>query len=278
MVYSRRIESLWPSAGVAMRGMAREYAAGDSRGLGWREFAGTFGCPLGGPVAGRPSGGEWNGSQPGQGAAELGFPGPMLGKMQSEAARRAGDPSGQGEEPPPEGLGGHDLLAQADAGRPAGEVVGHHLYRQPSAVGGESAGRHVVQPDAVLEVPDGVQGLGVVAAVVGLQLQGLPVPVGDEAVIAVAGEERQLGTGRGPHPPDDEPHRRGAGLTLEGSVEPVSEVPAHNDIRSMGEYEDSIVLIISYLPQIEASLITIVVSLNTFETSSVEPVPISEGQ
>ena len=63
MVYSRRIESLWPSAGVAMRGMAREYAAGDSRGLGWREFAGTFGCPLGGPVAGRPSGGEWNGSR-----------------------------------------------------------------------------------------------------------------------------------------------------------------------------------------------------------------------
>ena len=224
MVYSRRIESLWPSAGVAMRGMAREYAAGDSRGLGWREFAGTFGCPLGGPVAGRPSGGEWNGSQPGQGAAELGFPGPMLGKMQSEAARRAGDPSGQGEEPPPEGLGGHDLLAQADAGRPAGEVVGHHLYRQPSAVGGESAGRHVVQPDAVLEVPDGVQGLGVAAAVVGLQLQGLPVPVGDEAVIAVAGEERQLGTGRGPHPPDDEPYRCGVRLGLEGSVELVSEV------------------------------------------------------
>ena len=90
MVYSRRIESLWPFAGVAMRGMAREYAAGDSRGLGWREFAGTFGCPLGGPVAGRPSGGEWNGSQPGQGAAELGFPGPMLGKMQSEG----GAPSG----------------------------------------------------------------------------------------------------------------------------------------------------------------------------------------
>ena len=164
MVYSRRIESLWPSAGVAMRGMAREYAAGDSRGLGWREFAGTFGCPLGGPVAGRPSGGEWNGSQPGQGPAELGFPGPMLGKMQSEAACRAGEPSGQGEEPPPEGLGGHDLLAQADAGRPAGEVVGHHLDGQPSGVGGESAGQHVVQPDAVLEVPDGVLDLGVAAA------------------------------------------------------------------------------------------------------------------
>ena len=41
-----------------------------------------------------PSGWEWNGSQPGQGATELGFPRPALGKMQSEAARRAGEPSG----------------------------------------------------------------------------------------------------------------------------------------------------------------------------------------
>ena len=54
-----------------------------------------------------------------------------------------------------------------------------------------------------------------VAAVVGLQFQGLSVPVGDEAVIAVGGEEGQLGTGRGLHPPDDEPHRCGAGLTTE---------------------------------------------------------------
>ena len=77
--------------------------------------------------------------------------------------------------------------------------------------------RHVVQPDAVLEVAYGVLDLGV-AAVVGLQFQGLPVPVGDEAVIAVTGEEGQLGTGRGLHPPDDEPHRRGVGLTLEGGV------------------------------------------------------------
>ena len=62
-----------------------------------------------------------------------------------------------------------------------------------------------------------------VAAMVGLQLQVCPVPVGDEAVIAVAGEESQLGTGRGLHPPDDEPHRCGVGLTLEGGVEPVSQ-------------------------------------------------------
>ena len=37
--------------------------------------------------------------------------------------------------------------------------------------------------------------------------EGVPVPVGgDEAVIAVGGEEGQLGPGRGLHPPDDEPH------------------------------------------------------------------------
>ena len=61
------------------------------------------------------------------------------------------EPSGQGEEPTPEGLGGHDLLTQTDARCPASEVVGHHLPRQPSPVGSESAGRQVVQPDAVLE-------------------------------------------------------------------------------------------------------------------------------
>ena len=104
-----------------------------------------------GSVAGWPSGWEWNGSQPGQGATEPGFPRPALWQMQGQAACRAGEPSGQGEEPPSEGLGGHDLLTQTDARCPASEVVGHHLYRQPSAVGGKTAGRHVVQPDAVLE-------------------------------------------------------------------------------------------------------------------------------
>ena len=60
-----------------------------------------------GSVAGWPSGREWNGSQPGQGASELGFPRPAPGEMQSEAARRAGDPSHQSEDPLPEGLGGY---------------------------------------------------------------------------------------------------------------------------------------------------------------------------
>ena len=113
-------------------------------------------------VAGRvPSGREWQGAQSGQGTIELGFPRPALWQSRRlgpaaaipcEVACRAGDPSGQGEEPPPEGLGGHHLLAQTDARCPAGEVVGHHLYRQPGGVGGEAARGEMVQPHTVLEV------------------------------------------------------------------------------------------------------------------------------
>ena len=94
--------------------------------------------------------------------------------MQSEAARRAGDPSHQSEDPPPEGLGDHGPLAQTNPRRPAGQVMRHHLDRQPGAVGGEARRRHVVQPDAVLEVAYGVLDLGV-AAMIGLQFQRLPI-------------------------------------------------------------------------------------------------------
>ena len=50
---------------------------------------------------------------------------------------------------------------------------------------------------------------------IGLQFQRLPIAVGDEGVIAVSGEEGELGTGRRLHPPDNEPHRRGVRLGLE---------------------------------------------------------------
>ena len=72
----------------------------------------------------------------------------------------------------------------------------------------------MVQPHAVLEVAYRILDLGV-TAMIGLQFQRLPVPVGDEAVIAVGGEESQLRTGRRLHPPDDEPYRRGVRLGLE---------------------------------------------------------------
>ena len=96
------------------------------------ELAGTFSWPDGGSVAdGLPSGRKWQGAQSCQGVTELGFPGPTLWQMQSEAARRAGEPSSNAEEAPPEGLGGHYLLAQTEPRRPASEVMRHHLDRQP---------------------------------------------------------------------------------------------------------------------------------------------------
>ena len=140
--------------------MAR--VGGDVQLAGWRVSGGRA-----------QSGWEWNGSQSGQGATELGFPRPALGKMQGDPACRAGDPSGQGEDPSSEGLGGRDLLTQADAGCPASQVVGHHLYRQPGAVGSEAARGEMVQHHAVLEVAYRILDLGV-AAMISLQFEGLP--------------------------------------------------------------------------------------------------------
>ena len=70
-----------------------------------------------------PSGRKRQGAQSSQGTTELGFPGPAPGQMQSEAAGLAGEPSGQGEESSPQGLGGHHLLTETDARRPAGQQL-----------------------------------------------------------------------------------------------------------------------------------------------------------
>ena len=121
-----------------------------------------------------PSDREWNRSQSCQGATELVFPRPVLGQMQSEAARLAGEPSGYGDEASSEGLGGYQSLTQTDARGPARQVVGHHLHRQPGGVGGEAARGEMVEPDAVLEVANGILDLGM-AAMVGLQFQGIPL-------------------------------------------------------------------------------------------------------
>ena len=61
---------------------------GDVRLTGWRVSGGRA-----------PSGREWNGLQPGQGATELGFPRPAIWKMQGQPACRAGEPSGPGRRP-----------------------------------------------------------------------------------------------------------------------------------------------------------------------------------
>ena len=64
------------------------------------------------------------GAQSGQGAIELILPGPALGQVKIQAAGRAGEPPGQGEETPPQGLGGDQLLTETDAGGPAVQARG----------------------------------------------------------------------------------------------------------------------------------------------------------
>ncbi len=143
------------------------------------------------------SGRQGQGTQSSEGAAGLGSPGPALGKMQGEAARRAGESSGDRAAAPPEGLGGYHLLTQTDARCPAGQVMRHHLDGPPGGVGGEATRGEMVEADAVLEVADGILDLGV-AAMVRLQFQRRSVPVGDEAVIAVpqSTEEMSVAAGR----------------------------------------------------------------------------------
>ena len=81
----------------------------------------------------------WNGPQPGEGATELGLPGPALGKMQG--GRRAERVS----RPAIEKNRRRRVLAVTHCSpRPMGaaqraRVVGHHLDRQPGGVGGETA-------------------------------------------------------------------------------------------------------------------------------------------
>ena len=159
-----------------MRGMAREYAAGNSLGPGWYESAGIFGCPVGGSVC-RRCRQAGNGMARSRAKARLNFSaqGQRSGRCRGQPACRAGEPSGQGEEPPPEGLGGDYPLSQTDPRRPAGQVVGHRLDGQPGAVGGEAARGEMVQPDAVLEVTYGILDLGV-AAMVSLPVRATPRP------------------------------------------------------------------------------------------------------
>ena len=152
-----------------MRGMAREYAAGNSRGPGWHEFAGKLGQLQAGSQAG-------SGMARSRAMARVNWvsQGQCWGRCRvKRRAERVIRPH-QSEEPPPEGFGGRDPFTQADAGCPAGQVVRHHLYRQPGAVGGEAPRGHVVQPDAVLEVAYRILDLGV-AAMISLQFQHLPI-------------------------------------------------------------------------------------------------------
>ena len=110
---------------AAQANLPGQHPCGNHRGSGLvllNEDVRLSGGRSGGPRLGQE--GSGNVRTPGQGAVELGFPGPASGKMQGEAPCLAGVRSGQGEEAPPEGLGSYQLLSQADARGPAGQVVG----------------------------------------------------------------------------------------------------------------------------------------------------------
>ena len=132
---------------------------------------------MGSPADGsRQEGSGRERNEPGAG----GLPRASAGAMQSEAAGLAGEPSGQGEEPPP-----HRVLVVTICS-PAERAVQRSTWTAKAALAAKrgSAPRRI-------QVSDGVFDLGV-AAMVGLQIQGVPVPVGDEAVIAVG--LRAIGT------------------------------------------------------------------------------------
>ena len=106
---------------AAGRGHGGPNSIGVGQGVSFADWVGaSWRRRSDGRMAGQRAGcrrqaGNGRDSQPCQGATELVFPGPTLGQMQSEAARRAGEPSGEGEEASSEGRGGethrHSLLA-----------------------------------------------------------------------------------------------------------------------------------------------------------------------
>ena len=132
-VFSSRTGPRERSMAAGNRVIVRSGAAGCTRVPGGREFGGV------GSVADvrRQAG---NGMARSRARARLNCSsqGQRRGRCRvNRRAERVSRPAMR-EEPPPEGLGGHYLLAQAQPRRPAGEVMRHHLGGQPSGVGGEA--------------------------------------------------------------------------------------------------------------------------------------------
>jgi hypothetical protein len=91
-------------------------------------------------------------AQPRQRHGERVGPRPAGGQVQRRPAGGAGEPAGQREQGPPQGLGDGLLVAdaQAEGGDPADEVVGQGGGQQPRAVGGELPGGQLGQAGAAL--------------------------------------------------------------------------------------------------------------------------------
>ncbi len=112
---------------------------------------------------------------------ELLGPGPARRQVHGDVSGRACESSRQAQLTPAKGLG-RDRFVEADASAKAGEVVGDDVEAEPGGVGGETARGQMVEAHAIFEVLDGVLDLGV-TAVVGLEVEGVAGPVGDEGVV-----------------------------------------------------------------------------------------------
>ena len=159
-----------------MRGMAREYAAGNSLGPGLARVCGDL--RLSGGWVGQPRCRQARSGMARSRALEARLnwclsPRPAAGRCRvNRRAERVSRPT-RAKNRRLRVLVITSPLAQTDARCPAGDVVGHHLDRQPGGVGGEAARGEVVQPHTVLEVSDGILDLGV-AAMVSLQFELSP--------------------------------------------------------------------------------------------------------
>src|SRR3990167_676642 len=79
-------------------------------------------APASPPAAGGcgwPSGEQRDRPEPREGGGELGLPGPARREVEGGASRAPGEPPDDGEQPPPQGLGGDDPGPETEAGRPA---------------------------------------------------------------------------------------------------------------------------------------------------------------
>ena len=114
----RELQGRWPGLPIGVDGRSAEglqsphrppmavcgsWDARDGKRIGSRELPRSWLVRVGGDVGsvaeGRRQAGEWNGSQLGQGATELGIPRPALWQMQGEAACRAGEDVRLGRRP-----------------------------------------------------------------------------------------------------------------------------------------------------------------------------------
>ena len=173
----------WPWRAEFGRGQAR----GAPRGLTWRELAETFSWRAGGSVADRRRQ-AGNGRARNRARARLNWVSQGQRWGRCRVRRRAERVSRPAIE---KNRRRRVLVVTICAPRPSRAVRRARLCASTctasqAPLAGEAPRGEMIQPHAVLEVSDGVLDLGV-AAMVGLQLQGFPVPVGDAAVIAVGG-------------------------------------------------------------------------------------------